>query len=279
MSNCRSGIPSLVSTRTPAASLLRRSLSSAPGVASPPNLTIPMIHQITSATSLLLSHGVPSNNLKNIAQLPGAPAQSLVAKWQKMMETHLTAQVHILSGLGYPNSEQGISMYNQQLAQVMASSAPEDAEMLRVGSRDMWRLTLSSAFNLDLDPNNDGVILGRGEMNIVQARELMHAVSQSMSSSSFLDEIRQQVGNLSDMIEKHTAIQTLLLSSVYLSPSNNLCKQFDDNDELGYVKMQCLLAEHQSDPLIAQYVGKSMVEVLKAGGMDEGAIRQDAQKM
>lgn len=128
----------------------------------------------------------------------------------------------------------------------MATSSPDEAELLRVGSRDMWRLTLSSAFNLDLYPNNDGVILGRGEMNIVQARELMHSVSQSMSSADFLEEISQQVGSLSDVIQKHTAIQTLLLSSVYLNPEDNLCKAFDDDDELGYVKMQCLLAEVRS---------------------------------
>lgn len=133
-----------------------------------------------------------------------------------------------------------------QLAQTMATSSPDEAELLRVGSRDMWRLTLSSAFNLDLYPNNDGVILGRGEMNIVQARELMHSVSQSMSSADFLEEISQQVGSLSDVIQKHTAIQTLLLSSVYLNPEDNLCKAFDDDDELGYVKMQCLLAEVRS---------------------------------
>lgn len=59
------------------------------------------------------------------------------------------------------------------LAKVMAEAAPDDAEALRVGSRDLWRETLGIAFSFD--PSTVGE-----ELSIVEARELMFEVRVEM---------------------------------------------------------------------------------------------------
>ena len=67
-----------------------------------------------------------------------------------------------------------------------------------------------------------------------------------------------------------------MISGVYDPPNSSLTASYDESLGKGYAMMQCRIAEHQSDPLIAQYVGKAMMGVLKAGGMDEEAVRGQA---
>ena len=69
-----------------------------------------------------------------------------------MMEVHLSAQVHVLTGLGYPPTEHGIAIYNQQLSQLMSTLMPAEADQLQRDSRDLWRTTLGHAFGLP-DPS------------------------------------------------------------------------------------------------------------------------------
>ena len=104
----------------------------------------------------------------------------------------------------------------------------------------------------------------------------MFEVSNRMSSPDFLKVVSDELQSLSDISAKHTRIQELMISSVYAPPGSSLTEEYDASLGKGYAMMQCRIAEHQSDPLIAQYVGKAMMGVLKAGGMDEEAVRSQA---
>ena len=41
--------------------------------------------------------------------------------------------------------------------------------------------------------------------------------------------------------------------------------------------MRSVLAEHQGDPLINQYVGSAMVKLLHSAGIDMGELKEAAQ--
>ena len=97
-----------------------------------------------------------------------------------------------------------------------------------------------------------------------------------MSAPEFLKSVEKAVYDEADIAAKHTAIQSCMISGVYDPESSSLTSQYDSSLGKGYAMMQCRIAEHQSDPLIAQYVGKAMMGVLKAGGMDEQAVRGQA---
>lgn len=47
--------------------------------------------------------------------------------------------------------------------------------------------------------------------------------------------------------------------------------------EQGYVRMQCVMAEHQNDPLVAQYIGTAMMKLLTAAGLDMNSLQQATQ--
>jgi predicted Fe-Mo cluster-binding NifX family protein len=50
-----------------------------------------------------------------------------------------------------------------------------------------------------------------------------------------------------------------------------------ESGEKGYVFMQCVMAEHQTDPLIGKYIGSAMMKVLQSAGVDLSAAMQQAK--
>lgn len=269
-------------------SLPIRSLSTAPPQLPqypPPTLTFDIATGITSSTLLLVNHGMPNRGLKEISESSGSgDVTELVMKWQRMMETHLSAQVHVLTGLGYPPTEQGIAIYNQQLQQLMSSVLPDEADRLQRESRDLWRTTLGWAFGLPKPGEDGGKVAGEyEELGIQEAREIMYDVSVRMGSEDFLSVLRTEVRGLTDLKEKHTKMQELLIEMVYFGgmsdKADSLVERFDKEDETrGYIVLQALMALHQSDPLISQYVGGSMMKVFEAGGLSTEDIKNEASK-
>ena len=76
---------------------------------SPPDqLTVEMARGIAESTQFFLLHGLPYRRLQLLAQDKHMP---VVTKWQKMLETFLSTQIHVLAGMGYGASEQGLSQY------------------------------------------------------------------------------------------------------------------------------------------------------------------------
>jgi hypothetical protein len=69
-----------------------------------------MAFGIQNATELLIKHGVGMQKLKDIAK-EGGDTKTLVHRWQRMMEAYLGSQVHILAGLGYQPSENGLCKF------------------------------------------------------------------------------------------------------------------------------------------------------------------------
>jgi len=208
------------------------------------------------------------------------------------MEAFLGTQVHVLSGMGYEPTARGVGLYNQQMGMLMQGLAPDDQERMRVQGRDAWRDVLCAAFNIDRDE------VERNELGVVEAREVMHRVSVRMREDDVLDEIEAKCGGKGEggsddakaedhtpeeaallMQAKHTAVQEVLVHSVYLGgqPKSLVSELGFGEGERGYVFMQCVMAEHQADPMVAQYVGSAMQEVLKRAGLDPETIRKAAQ--
>jgi activator of HSP90 ATPase len=84
------------------------SSSSSTTTSKPPySLTKEMAFGIQNATELFVKHGVGMQKLKEIAKEP-RDTNTLVHRWQRMMEAYLGSQVHVLAGLGYPPNENGL---------------------------------------------------------------------------------------------------------------------------------------------------------------------------
>jgi hypothetical protein len=66
-----------------------------------------MAFGIQKSTELFVKHGVGMQKLKDIAKEP-RDTNTLVQRWQRMMEAYLGSQVHVLAGLGYPPNENGL---------------------------------------------------------------------------------------------------------------------------------------------------------------------------
>lgn len=164
----------------------------------------------------------------------------------------------------------------------MQNTDPDTQEKLRIGSRDLWRTVLSTAFDISIEE------ISQSEMDIVQAREAMYKVSQKMQSKEILDKVADQCAKLEktgnsamDMARKHHIVQDTLVHDVYLGGNPTLVQElgFEENGEKGYVLMQCIMAEHQNDPLVAQYVGAGMMKVLVSAGIDMAEIEAAAKAM
>jgi hypothetical protein len=68
---------------------------------------------------------------------------------------------------------------------------------------------------------------------------------------------------------KHRIVQDVLVNEVYLGGEPSLVSEFGFGEgEDAYVYLQCAMAEHQSDPLVAQYVGTAMMKIMTAAGLD-----------
>eukprot|EP00804_Cyclotella_cryptica_P027200 CCRYP_017182-RB/>CCRYP_017182-RB protein AED:0.16 eAED:0.15 QI:0/0/0/1/0/0/2/0/192 len=184
-----------------------------------------------------------------------------------MIQIYLQTQCAVIQLLGYTPDEHGISLYTQHLSQAMQLSSPDVQEQLRTTSRDTYRTVLGGAFGMDLITEQRT----KGELSIVDARNMMHKVSLRMQDDSVLEKVARdsEAGRAMELAYKHTAIQKIMVYDVYLSGSPCLVEEcgFGKGEE-GYVKMQGALADHQSDPLISQYVGGAMLKLLESAGID-----------
>lgn len=247
----------------------------------PTGLTLEIAQGVQDATLLYVEHGLGRRRLDALAA--NDAGANLVTRWQHMMEAFLGTQVHVLAGLGYEASERGIALYNQHLARLMQQAPPDAQERLRVQGRDLWRTTLRRAFALEGDDD-------QGERTIVEARNIMFKVSERMQAPDILEKIvtlsnnavRDDANNNNnnappgnEMTRRHTVVQQVLVEDVYLGGNPSLVEDCGfGTGEHAYVRMQSAMAEHQSDPLVAQYVGGGMMKVLQAAGIDINQLQQ-----
>ena len=289
----RSSTTRTTSTGTTRTGIHTRHLSSAPPAPPSPSptneqpvpnapfsLTKEMAFCIQKSTELFINHGLGMQRLQDVAKEAG-DIDTLVSRWQRMMEAYLGTQVHVLAGLGYPPNENGLHLYNQHVAMYMQNADPDTQEELRLGTRDLWRTVLATAFHLSVEEIADS------EMDIVAARNTMHKVSQKMQTPEILESIALKCGKLEstgnagmDMAMKHQVVQDTLVHDVYLGGEPSLVEECGfEKGEKGYVFMQCVMAEHQNDPLVSQYVGAAMMQILKSAGIDMSEIEKAAKAM
>lgn len=246
----------------------------------PSSITKEIAYGIQNTNELFIRHGIARRKLEDLAKDAGNE-ETLVERWQKMMEAFLSTQVHVLAGLGYHPSEVGLETYNRQLATFMHNADPDTTEDLRIKSRDLWRQVLATAFNIPLE---DTIQKSDG-LSIADARNIMHKVSQKMQSPEILELIAGKCARLEstgdqakDFAEKHQIVQETLVHDVYLGGEPSLVEECGfEPGEKGYVFMQCVMAEHQTDPLIGQYIGSAMMKVLQSAGVDLSAAMQQAK--
>lgn len=268
----------------------------------PTQVTKELVQGIHNTTKFFVENGLTKQKLDDIAKAAG-DEKTLTTRWQKMMEAYLGTQVHVLAALGYQGSEQGlrkfyiiiylqstnvqlltfngVETYNQQLAVYMHNADPSTQEEMRVSSRDLWRTVLSTAFNVSLDD------ISNAEMDLVKARETMHKLSQKMQSPQVLESIAEKCGKIPstgnagmDMAMKHQVVQEALVHDVYLGGNPSLVEECGfGTGEKAYVFMQCVMAQHQTDPLVAQYVGTGMMRVLQSAGIDLSQLEAAANDM
>ncbi len=164
---------------------------------------------------------------------------------------------------------------------LMHNSDPATQEKLRIGTRDLWRKVLATAFNFSTDD------IAESELSVVDARDAMYKVSQKMQSPEILEIVAQKSANTAptgnaamDMAMKHQVVQDTLVHDVYLGGEPSLLEQLGyEKGEKGYVFFQCVLAEHQNDPLVGQYVGTAMMKILEIAGIDMNEIEKAAKAM
>eukprot|EP00571_Detonula_confervacea_P016194 CAMPEP_0172310946 /NCGR_PEP_ID=MMETSP1058-20130122/13315_1 /TAXON_ID=83371 /ORGANISM="Detonula confervacea, Strain CCMP 353" /LENGTH=276 /DNA_ID=CAMNT_0013023963 /DNA_START=157 /DNA_END=987 /DNA_ORIENTATION=+ len=239
------------------------------------------------AMKLFIKHGLGKQKLQQIAaekyNLP------LVDRWQKMVATYLETQCHVIAMLGYQPNEIGISMYTQHLTQALQLSSPDVQEQLRVAGRDTYRMVLAAGFDIPSlleDPKT------KGELSIVDARNMMHKISLRMQDPDVMEKVAKRCSvsvAMNDSFEaqqielarKHTAVQEVMVNDVYLNEKDGAVSLVQEcgfgEGEDGYIRMQSAMAEHQGDPLISQYVGAAMMRLLTSAGIDMEALQKQAQ--
>jgi len=73
----------------------------------PSALNQEMAFGIQSSTKLFLDHGLGIQRLEELSKDAGN-LDTVVNRWQRMMEAYLGTQVHVLAGLGYAPNESGL---------------------------------------------------------------------------------------------------------------------------------------------------------------------------
>lgn len=226
---------------------------------------------VQRATQMYMRHGIGKQRLDEIHMDSSLP---LITKWQRMMESFLGTQIHVLAALGYPPDENGMGLYNHQLGTWLNDSDPDTQERMRTIGRDIWREVLCTTFGIESEEIK--------EVDIAEARNMMHKVSQKMQDEATLKSIAKKCMAIEpdgdDQLitaAKHSAVQDVLVNEVYLGGEPSLVSEFGFGEgEQGYVFMQCAMAEHQSDPLVAQYVGSAMMKIMTAAGLDMGGMQK-----
>jgi len=80
--------------------------------------------------------------------------------------------------------------------------------------------------------------------------------------------------------QKHHAVQEVMIDHVYLGDrSPTLVEElgFEPTD-LGYVKLQWLMSEHQGDALIAQYIQGGMMKMLEAAELNLSDLQSNSDE-
>lgn len=85
------------------------------GPSQPTALTKDMANGIQDATKLFMEHGIGMQKMKVIAK-EAEDVDTIVGRWQSMMEAYLGTQVHVLAGLGYTPDESGLRKFFNRLA-------------------------------------------------------------------------------------------------------------------------------------------------------------------
>ncbi len=76
---------------------------------------------------------------------------------------------------------------------------------------------------------------------------------------------------------KHHILQEVMVSEVYLGGNPSLVQQCGfGSGEQGYVELQYAMADHQGDPLVAQYIGAGMIKLLQAACVDFELLKNSA---
>lgn len=228
----------------------------------PTEVTAEMAISVTNILKQYTKNGLTHKRLLEIAQ---GGEVDIVFRWQRMMESFLSTQSHILAGFGYDASEAGIGLYGAQMGQLMQSGELTSAEVeaIQVNTRDAWCSVLQKAFNISEEEFQSNNV----DLDIVKARDMMHLVSSRIQAPDILEKM-STIKDVEALTEKHTALQKILVHDVYLGGDPSLLEQCGfETSEKGYVLLQCAMSKHQNDPLIAQYVGGAMMRAMEAAGV------------
>merc|ERR1712176_62964 len=100
---------------------------------------------------------------------------------------------------------------------------PTDEEKLRLLSRDIWRETLTFAFNIPIES------IEKHQLSIVDARNIFYKVSQKLQDPQILEIVAKRTSSIiqsdsqvTDMQKRHTIVQEVLVHDVYLSGDPSL---------------------------------------------------------
>lgn len=94
----------------------------------------------------------------------------------------------------------------------------------------------------------------------------MHKVSTKMQSEDILQIVTRTCASLPkvegqlDEAQRHHIVQQVMVNDVYLGGDPPFIEEFGfGKGERGYVRMQMSMADHQNDPLVAQYIGSGQL--------------------
>jgi hypothetical protein len=235
----------------------------------PETLTREMAEGILQTTKFFCSQGIPKQRLVALSEeeLP------LIQKWQSMMQIYLLSQAGVISHLGYPPTEEGLTAYARQLGEVLQNIDETWREIFIDLRKETWRFIVATTFKFDPSEVPD--------LSIVDARNYMHKITSKMSDPNFLLILNQTAGrvqNLDDqqaeISEKHAILQHQVIEHVYLGGNPSIVEEAGlGSGDVGYAKLQCALADHEGDPLIAQYSAAAMVKMFEAAGIELSDIQ------
>lgn len=78
-----------------------------------------------------------------------------------------------------------------------------------------------------------------------------------------------------ELAQKHQVLQQIIVNDVYMGGNPNLVQESGFGEgEKGYAHLQCVMAEYEGDPLIAQYAGAAMMRIWDAAGLDVSSIQK-----
>jgi hypothetical protein len=93
----------------------------------------------------------------------------------------------------------------------------------------------------------------------------MHKVAEKMQNEEILKIVQTRCASLPpvedkqiDAAQRHHVVQQILVNDVYLGGDPSLVEECGfGKGEKGYALMQIVMAEHQNDPMVGQYIGTS----------------------